>query len=52
MEYDLDKIASAIKELSIETGKNEVVITSALGDCGIVSFEQEMLLVELLTTKG
>lgn len=48
MNEELKKIAAAVRDLSIETGKPEIVIISALSDYGIITLEQDMKLQERL----
>lgn len=46
MDKNLERIADAIKELSIETGKPVEIITSALSDHGVLTLEQDLKLHE------
>ena len=44
MNEELKKIADAVRQIAIETGKPEMVIVSALSDYGIITLQQDMAL--------
>ncbi|GEM_PF-6980131 len=42
MNDEMERIARAIRDLAIETGKPELVIVSALSDYGVLTLQQDM----------